>query len=123
MATKSPSKKNSGAAKKSSARKTAAKKRTVSRVKKPRVAKSAVPHKATTKPLPQKARIEEAQTKIGGTMRAAGIVGRVKNPDTNKLRGLGPLITAARKYWKGVDRWVAKEFPNWRPDKRRHKGA
>ena len=79
--------------------------------------------KATTKPLSQMARIEETQTKIRAKMRAGGIVGRVKNPDTNKLKGLGPMIVAARKYWKGVDRWVAKEFPKWQPANRRHKTA
>jgi len=36
---------------------------------------------------------------------------------------LGPVIVAARKYWKGVDRWVAKEFPKWQPANRRHKTA
>ena len=123
MATKSPSKKKPSAAKKSAARKTVAKKTTVKRMTKPRATKTAATQKASTKPLSQMARIEETQTKIRATMRAGGIVGRVKNPDTNKLRGLGPMIAAARKYWKGVDRWVAKEFPKWQPAARRHKTA
>ncbi len=123
MATKSPSKKKPSAAKKSAARMTVAKKTTVKGVTKPRATKTAAMQKATTKPLSQMARIEETQTKIRAKMRAGGIVGRVKNPDTNKLKGLGPMIVAARKYWKGVDRWVAKEFPKWQPANRRHKTA
>ncbi len=123
MATKSPSKKKPSAAKKSAARKTVAKKTTVKRMTKPRATKTAATQKASTKPLSQMARIEETQTKIRATMRAGGIVGRVKNPDTNKLRGLGSTIAAARKYWNGVDRWVAKEFPKWQPATRRHKTA
>lgn len=123
MATKSPSKNKPSAAKKSAARKTVAKKATVKRVTKPRATKTAPTQKPSTKPLSQTARIEEAQTKIRATMRAGGIVGRVKKPDTRKLSGLGPLIVAARKHWKDVDGWVAKEFPKWRPATRRHKTA
>ena len=123
MATKSARKMKPSAPKKSAARKTVAMKTTAKRTTKPRAMKTAAMHKASTKPLSQKARIEETQTKIRATMRAGGIVGRVKNPDTNKLRGLGPMITAARNYWKGVDRWVAKEFPKWQPANRRRKAA
>ncbi len=123
MATKSPSKKKPSAAKKSAARKTVAKKTTVKRMTKPRATKTAATQKASTKPLSQMARIEETKTKIRATMRAGGIVGRVKNPDTKKLSGLGPMIAAARKYWKGVDRWVVKEFPKWQPATRRQKTA
>ncbi len=88
---------------------------------KPRATKTAATQKASTKPLSKMVRIEETQTKIRATMRVGGMVGRVSKPDTNKLRGLGPMIAAARKYWKGVDRWVAKEFPKWQPAARRHK--
>ncbi len=123
MATKLPSRKKPSAAKKSAARKTVAKKATVKRVTKPRATKTEAKQTARTKPLSQQARVEEAQTKILATMRAGGIVGRVKNPDTNKLSGLGPMIAAARKYWKGVDGWVAKEFPKWQPTTRRRKTA
>ena len=123
MATKSPSKKKPSAAKKSAARMTVAKKTTVKRMTKPHATKTAAMQKASIKPLSQRARIEETQTKLRAKMRAGGIVGRVKNPDTNKLKGLGPVIVAARKYWKGVDRWVAKEFPKWQPANRRRKTA
>ncbi len=90
MATKSPSKKKPSAAKKSAARKTVAKKASVKRVTKPRAAKTEAKQTARTKPLSQQARVEEAQTKIRATMRAGGIVGRVKNPDTRAIGSSNP---------------------------------
>ncbi len=123
MATKSPSQKKPSATKKSAARKTVAKKTTVKRMTKSRATKTAPPQKASTQPLSQMARIEQTQAKIRATMRAGGIVGRVKNPETNKLRGLGPMLAAASNFWKGVVRWVAKEFRKCQPSTRRHKTA
>ncbi len=99
------------------------KKTAAQRMTKPRATKTAATQKASTKPLSKMARIEETQTKIRATMRVGGMVGRVSKSDTNKLRGLGPMIAAARKYWKGVDGWVAEEFPKWQPATRRHKTA